>query len=77
VPEIEVKDLSRIILEMLASLNSVETEKNRLIEITADGAITPDELKDFKTIQEKLEHISMTVEALQLWTEKMISSTQK
>ena len=77
VPEIEVKDLSRIVLEMLASLNSVEKEKNRLIEITADGAIMPDEIKDFKAIQEKLEHISITVEALQLWTEKMISSTQK
>lgn len=74
VPEIEVKDLSRIVLEMLASLNSVESEKNRLIEITADGTISSDELKDFIVIQEKLEHISMTVEALQLWTEKMISS---
>lgn len=74
VPEVEVKDLSRIVLEMLASLNSVEGEKNRLIEITADGTITPDEIKDFAAIQEKLEHISMTVEALQLWTEKMISS---
>lgn len=74
VPEIEVKDLSRIVLEMLASLNSVESEKNRLIEITADGTISSDELKDFTAIQEKLEHISMTVEALQLWTEKMISS---
>ncbi len=74
VPEIQVKDLSRIVLEMLASLNSVEKEKNRLIEITADGEITDDEIKDFMTIQEQLEKISMTVEALQLWTEKMLAS---
>lgn len=74
VPEIQVKDLSRIVLEMLASLNSVEKEKNRLIEITADGEITDDELQDFVAIQEQLEKISMTVEALQLWTEKMLAS---
>ncbi len=74
VPEIQVKDLSRIVLEMLASLNSVEKEKNRLIEITADGEITNDEIKDFMAIQEQLEKISMTVEALQLWTEKMLAS---
>lgn len=55
VPEIQVKDLSRIVLEMLASLNSVEKEKNRLIEITADGEITDDELQDFVAIQEQLE----------------------
>lgn len=77
VPEIHVKDLSRIVLEMLASLNSVEKEKNRLIEITADGEITNDELKDFIAIQEQLEKISMTVEALQLWTEKMLSTHKK
>lgn len=77
VPEIQVKDLSRIVLEMLASLNSVEKEKNRLIEITADGEITDDEIKDFMTIQEQLEKISMTVEALQLWTEKMLATHKK
>ena len=34
VPEIKVKDLSQIVLEMLASLNSVSKQKDRLIEIT-------------------------------------------
>lgn len=77
VPEIQVKDLSRIVLEMLASLNSVDKEKNRLIEITADGEITDDEFQDFVAIQEQLEKISMTVEALQLWTEKMLATHQK
>ena len=35
VPEIKVKDLSQIVLEMLASLNSMGKQKDRLIEITA------------------------------------------
>ena len=36
VPEIKVKNLSQITLEMLAALNKLEKEKNRLIEITVD-----------------------------------------
>ena len=37
VPEVKSKDLSQIILELLASLNAVSKQKDRLIEITADG----------------------------------------
>ena len=72
VPKIESKILSQIVLEMLASLNSIDKKKNRLIEITADGEVSDDELKDFVMIQEELEQISMTVESLQLWVENMI-----
>ena len=72
VPEIKVKDLSQIILEMLASLNSMQKEKDRLIEITVDGKISGDELADFVSIQEQLEKISVAVETLQLWSERML-----
>ncbi len=74
VPEIKMKDLSMIVLEMLASLNSMDRKKDRLIEITADGKIEGDEIKDFIYIQEELERISITVETLQLWAEKMLAN---
>ena len=74
IPEIKIKDLSRIVLEMLASLNSVKKRQERLIEITADGMITADEVEDFVKIQKELEQISITVETLQLWSEKKIAS---
>ena len=73
VPEIKTKDLAQIVLEMLASLNSVEKEKDRLIEITSDGAIQEDEYKDFALIQDKLEKISLTADALQLWVREKIA----
>ena len=73
VPEIGRKELPAIVLEMLASLNAVERRKDRLIEITADGRIDTPELDDFIAIQEKLERISVTVEGLQLWAEKMLA----
>ena len=74
VPEIKVKDLSQIVLEMLASLNSVSKQKDRLIEITADGKISGDELEDFIFIQEELERISITVETLQLCSDRMMAT---
>ncbi len=74
VPEIKIKNLSHIVLEMLASLNSLKKRQERLIEITADGTIEASEVEDFIQIQEDLEKISITVEALQLWAEQKIAS---
>lgn len=74
VPEIKIKDLSQIVLGLLASLNSVKKRQERLIEITADGVIEADEVEDFIQIQEKLERISITVETLQLWSERKLAS---
>ena len=74
VPEVKIKDLSQIVLEMLASLNSMSRQKERLIEITVDGKISGDELEDFIAIQEELERISVAVETLQLWSEQMLAT---
>ena len=74
VPEIKVKDLSQIVLELLASLNAVGKQKDRLIEITADGEVSEDQLEDFIYIQEELERISIAVETLQLWSEQMLAT---
>ena len=71
VPEIQIKDLSQIVLEMLNSLNGIDKKKQRLIEITVDGKIDDDEIEDLIAIQDQLEKISITVETLQLWVEKM------
>jgi hypothetical protein len=74
VPEVKVKDLSQIVLETIASLNIMQKQKDRLIEITVDGKITGDELADFVHIQEELEKISIAVETLQLWCERMLDT---
>jgi len=73
IPEIKQADLSRIILDMIATLNSIEREKNRLIEIAADGQITQDEFEDFKRIRGQLAHISGTISQMQLWLDKTIA----
>lgn len=73
VPEVEMKQLSQITLEMLASLNSLEKEKNRLIEITVDGVIDDQEMEDFRRIQGQLNQISKTIESLKMWVAKAIA----
>jgi len=74
VPEVEMKDLSQITLETLASLNTLEKAKSRFIEITVDGKITPDEVADFVKIQSELEKISATVQSLKLWVDQTIAT---
>lgn len=74
ITEIKIKDLSQIVLETLASLNSISEKRNRLIEITVDGKISGDELKDFILIKNELERISMTIDSLKLWTQQMKSN---
>ena len=74
VPEVKIKDLSQIVLETIASLNTMQKKKDRLIEITVDGRISGDELADFVHIQEELEKISISVETLQLWCERMLDT---
>lgn len=74
VPKVEMKELSQITLEMLASLNALTKEKDRLIEITVDGRITEDEVSDFLSIQKQLEQMSLIIDSLQLWIEQAVTT---
>ena len=73
VPEIKLQDLSKIVLESVASLNRLEAEKNRIIEIAVDGEITEDEYQDFFKIQKELDNLSLAIDALQLWVDKAVA----
>lgn len=77
VPEVKVGDLSQIVLEILDSVNSAKNMQEKLIEIAADGEIDNPEIDDFIKIQKNLERISVTVEALQLWSEQKIKKKLK
>lgn len=74
VPEVMAKDLSMITLEMLSTLNTLSKEKDRMIDIAADGKVTEDEISDFLRIKEYLEGMSLTIESFKLWIENTIAS---
>lgn len=73
VPEVKLKSLAQIILEILNSLNALNKEKERLVEITIDGIIDQNELRDFVIIEKKLKEASLTIDALQLWASNTIA----
>lgn len=77
VPHVEVGELPSITLGIIATLNKLDAMKNRLIEICADGGIDESEQEDFVRIQDSLEQLSLSVEALQLWTEKVKKESEK
>lgn len=73
VPEIEISDLSNIILQTIASLNEINPLTGRLIQIARDGKVTDDEIKDFAFIVQKLDEVSLAIDALNLWIDKTAS----
>ena len=74
VPEVKIKDLSQIVLEMLASLNAMNRRKERLIEITADGVISDEDLADLIFNQKDQERNYITVETQQHLAERMLAT---
>ena len=71
-PEVQVKELSQIAIETLNSLNRINREKDRLLEIIEDGRVTDDEIADFVSIKKTLDKISLSVDTLQLWVDQAI-----
>ena len=59
---------------MLATLNKLKKEKERLIEITVDGELTVDEIPDFMKIKSELEMMSLSIDSLNLWMEHTIAT---
>ncbi|MDO5407454.1 MAG: helix-turn-helix transcriptional regulator [Eubacteriales bacterium] len=76
VPEVEVTELSGIILETIASLNEIHPLTNRLIQITRDGEISDDEIPDFAHISARLDEVALAIDALNLWVERTASENQ-
>ena len=73
VPEVKLSSLSEIVLGMLSAPNSLDRQKDRLIDIIADGEISDDELPDFVKIQKELDQIDLTVESLKIWMASTIA----
>lgn len=69
IPKAEEKDLAQITVEMLAEINDLNQEKERLIEIAVDGVIDESEREDFQKIHERLNEMSRSIASLQIWIE--------
>ena len=73
VPELQLKELSTIVLEILNSLDRMDNEKSKFINIAVDGKISDDEITDFAKIKHELDKISISVSSLKLWINQTIA----
>ncbi|MBO4346230.1 MAG: helix-turn-helix domain-containing protein [Lachnospiraceae bacterium] len=73
VPELKDKDLAQITLEMLSTINILTKQKDRLVEITVDGKVSKDEMKDFLSIKSELDKMTVSIESLKLWINQMVA----
>ena len=73
VPRIEVTEFANIIIETIASLNDITPLTSKLIQIARDGQITDEEIPDFARISNKLDEISLAIDALNLWIDRAAS----
>ena len=73
VPELKDKDLAQITLEMLSTINILTKQKDRLVEITVDGKVSQDEMKDFLNIKSELDKMTVSIESLKLWINQMVA----
>ena len=68
-PEAQLRALPHAAMELLAALGDLEGEKNRLIAIAADAAVTEDERAAFDEIRAKLTRLETAIRALRIWIE--------
>lgn len=73
---LEVNELPRITLELIAKLNAANPLINRLIDIAYNGEISDDEIPDFAKIKVILDQVSLATNALDLWVEKSINDNE-
>lgn len=74
VPEAHEKPVEAIVLELLASLNVLEKDRDRLIEITSDGAIHDDQIRDFVRIRDELNRTAAIIHSLAYWFDDTVQS---
>ena len=76
VPQASLKDFSQVTIDIIASMNSLQEEKDRLIAIAVDGRVNDFERKDFDVILEKLGAVEQSIQSMKIWI-KHAASTGK
>lgn len=72
VPELSIKELSQITIDVIASLNNMYNQRDRFIDIVVDGKVSDDEYEDFRKIYNQLQTLSISIDNLKLWLNKNI-----
>lgn len=72
VAQLEVEELDRLTIKVLAAFKKVGYIKDTLLEITEDGVVSAEEQLEFAEVIKALDTISQNAQELKLWAEKQI-----
>lgn len=72
VPKLEVAHIDRLTMKLLSAFKNVESIEETLIDIVADGVITPEERPQLEDVLQALDAISKSAQELRLWAVKNI-----
>ena len=67
VPKAKLSDFSQVTIDIIAALNAMSDEKDRLIAIARDGRVNDFERRDFDAILEKLNTIDRSIQGMKIW----------
>lgn len=71
-PKLELEELDRITIKTLATLQHISEVRDDLLDITADGVISPDEKPKLDNIIETLKRVTEVAQSLRIWAEKNV-----
>jgi len=72
VKQLEVSELERLTVRLLSSFQQVSTIQNKMISISSDGKVQPDEVRDFNEVIQHLDYIMTCAQELKLYAEKNV-----
>ena len=74
VPKARLSDFSQVTIDIIASLNALSEEKDRMIAIARDGRVNDFERRDFDEILEKLSELERSIQGMKIWIKYAASS---
>ena len=69
-PKVEMDDLDRITVKALATFKNIETHKEKLLDIAADGIISDNEKVDFENVIRAMDELTAVAFNLKAWAER-------
>lgn len=69
-PKVELEDLDRITVKALATFRNIEEQKEKLLDIAADGIISEEEKPDFEKVIQAMDELASVAFNLKAWAEK-------
>lgn len=69
----ENMDLTRAVLEIMNCINEINSQKDRMVALAADGQITQTEQAEFSEIYKQLDQLANSVESLKIWVRKTLT----